>query len=57
MEDSDVNEIRGALKGVDDTGCDDVERRSWVWRWVERDAEYEIDESEGWKIVDVKGVP
>lgn len=39
MEDSDVNEIRGELKGVDDTGCDDVERRSWVWRWVEREVE------------------
>jgi hypothetical protein len=34
-----IIERRGALRGVEVTGSVDWEKRSWVWRWVERDAE------------------
>jgi len=57
MEESAVNEIRGALKGVEDTGCAEGERRSWVWTCADREVEYAIEESVAWKIVDVKGAP
>ena len=57
MEERDVIEISGALKGVEDTGCDEGERRSWVWRRPDREVEYAIEESVEWKMVDVKGVP
>jgi hypothetical protein len=57
MEEREVIETSGALKGVDDTGCDEGERRSWVWRWPDREVEYAIEESVAWKMVDVKGVP
>jgi hypothetical protein len=57
MEERDVIEMSGALKGVEDTGCDEGERRSWVWRWPDSEVEYAIEESVEWKIVDVRGAP
>jgi hypothetical protein len=57
MEEREVIEISGASKVVEDTGCDEGERKSWVWRWPDRAVEYAIEESVEWKIVDVKGAP
>jgi hypothetical protein len=34
-----VMERRGAEKGVEEMGVEEGVRRSWVWRWVERDIE------------------
>ena len=42
---------------MEDIGSGDSERRSCVWRWVERDAEYAIELSAGWKITAVRGRP
>jgi hypothetical protein len=44
---------RGAENGVEDTGKEDGVSRSWVCKWEERDVEYAMEESVGWKIVEV----
>ena len=48
---------RGALKGVEDIASGDSERRSCVWRYVEREAEYATELSVGWNITAVRGSP
>jgi hypothetical protein len=38
-------------------GAEDGVRRSWVWRCVDNEVEYAIDESVVWKMVAVNGWP
>lgn len=56
-DEREVSVRRGAEKGVEEIGWEEGFKRSWVWRWVEREVEYATESSVGWNIVHVSGWP